>query len=340
MCYSILVETNLKKLERDFRAALDMASFEQAYRIRALGLENVKIPRAIDRAIALSDHPRAVICQQLAERYTADQQAALADKVADQDAKVIALKAKLAKRWSKTNQQLLARAQRVKAKAQRDLASAAAPLGSSAQDQPVAARDEQVFQYSFCPVLTSRSGQNVISLKRYQLKPRHAHQDAPSQINMFNARRDALLTRPSWKPLFGKNHGLVLMKGFYEWVPHPVTGKAAIIRFFPDDGSAMWVPCLYDRWQGDGYHIDSFAVITDDPPAEIDQAGHDRCPIYPSWEHIDTWLAGGTTAASDRILASRQPVHYSGQFVPAATDNDLTSNTDDKEQEKETDDDP
>lgn len=316
MCYSILVETNLKKLERDFRAALDMSSFEQAYRIRSHGHESIKIPRAIDRAIAASDHPRAAICQQLAQQFYTEQQAALEDKVKGQDSKVIELKGKLAKRWSKTNQELLERAERVKAKAERDLVSASAPL-----TEDVSMRDEQVFQYSYCPVITSRSGQNIISLKRYQLKPRHAKADAPSHINMFNARRDALLTRPSWQPLYGKNHGLVVMKGFYEWVPHPDTGKAAIIRFFPDDGTAMWVPCLYDRWQGDGYHIDSFAVITDEPPKEIDQAGHDRCPIYPSWQYIDSWLAGGTAAASDRILASREPVHYSGTFVTGkATD--------------------
>lgn len=320
MCYSILVETNLKKLERDFRAALDMSSFEQAYRIRAHGRESIKIPRAIDRAIAASDNPRAALCQQLATQFYDEQKAALSAKVASQNAKVIALEAKLHKRWSKTNHELLERAQRVKAKAQRDLASASQPLVPAKDDQsaPWQAADAQVFQYSYCPVLTSRSGQNIISLMRYQLKPRHATADAPSHINMFNARRDALITRPSWKPLLGKNHGLVLLKGFYEWVPDPATGKAAIIRFSPADGSAMWVPCLYDRWQGDGYHIDSFAVITDEPPSEIAAAGHDRCPVYPSWEHIDSWLAGGSVAASDRILASREPVHYQGQFTTKA----------------------
>ena len=34
----------------------------------------------------------------------------------------------------------------------------------------------------------------------------------------------------------------------------------------------------------------SFAAITDEPPAEVDAAGHDRCivPIRPG--HIDAWL--------------------------------------------------
>lgn len=324
MCYSILVETNLTKLERDFRAAVDFASFAEAYRIRAEGLESIKIPRAIDaylleahggrstKARGAIDSPLAQTCQLLAERYQEDQRAVLNDKVAVQQGKVLDLKAKLAKRWSKTNQQLLERAERVQAKAERDIAHLASPLGQS---------DSQVFQYSYCPVIVNQGGQNRIKLMRYQLRPRHATTEAPSNINMFNARLDALETRRSWQPLLGRSHGLVLLNGFYEWVPHPDTGKSAIIRFFPDDREAMWVPCLYDRWQGDGYGIESFAIITDDPPPEVAERGHDRCPIYPGWQHIDAWLAGGSRAASYEILRSRAPVHYAGAFVTPSTTN-------------------
>lgn len=308
MCYSILVETNLKKLERDFRAAIDFSSFEQAYRIRAHNLENIKIPKGVDRAIAESNHPRARVCQMLTEQYEADQHTALKAKVAEQQGKVLQLETKLQQRWSKTNQQLLDRAKRVQQKAEQDVTRLLAPATG-------AHGESQVFQYSYCPVITSRSGQNIVRLMRYQLRPRHAAGDAPSKINMFNARRDALLTRPSWKPLFGQNHGLVLLSGFYEWVPHPDTGKSAVIRFSPDDGSPMWVPCLFDRWQGADYTLESFAVITDEPPKDIEERGHDRCPVYPSWQYIDSWLAGGSIAGSDKILASREAVRYRGTFV-------------------------
>lgn len=309
MCYSILVETNLTKLERDFRAALDLRSFAEAYRIRAAGYEAIKIPRAIDNYFvtkAAADSPLAATCKQLAEQFMEDQRSVLNAKLDQQQQKIIDLEAKLKARWSKTNDGLLARARRVQAKAQGDVQRLTEPLGLA---------DSQVFQYSYSPVITSHGGRNVVRLMRYQLKPRHAKEDVPSHINMFNARLDALTTRRSWQPLLGKNHGLVLLKGFYEWVPHPETGKSAVIRFFPDDGSTMWVPCLYDRWQGDGYVLDSFAVITGEPPAEIEQQGHDRCPIYPSWQHIDGWLAGGSVAASYDILNSREPVRYQGNFV-------------------------
>lgn len=34
----------------------------------------------------------------------------------------------------------------------------------------------------------------------------------------------------------------------------------------------------------------SFAIITDDPPPEIAEAGHDRCPIPIKPGNIDAWL--------------------------------------------------
>lgn len=34
----------------------------------------------------------------------------------------------------------------------------------------------------------------------------------------------------------------------------------------------------------------SFAAITDDPPPEVEEAGHDRCIIRIKPENIEAWL--------------------------------------------------
>jgi hypothetical protein len=34
----------------------------------------------------------------------------------------------------------------------------------------------------------------------------------------------------------------------------------------------------------------SFAMVTDEPPQEIAQAGHDRCPIFLREDLMDVWL--------------------------------------------------
>jgi putative SOS response-associated peptidase YedK len=53
----------------------------------------------------------------------------------------------------------------------------------------------------------------------------------------------------------------------------------------------MAVACLWSHWQAEGEpELWSFAAITDEPPAEIAAAGHDRCIIPIKPENIDAWL--------------------------------------------------
>ena len=71
----------------------------------------------------------------------------------------------------------------------------------------------------------------------------------------------------------------------------------------------MLVACLWSTWTGPGEpDLLSFAAITDEPPAEVSAAGHDRCivPIKP--ENVDAWLnpKPGDTAALLAILDDRE----------------------------------
>jgi putative SOS response-associated peptidase YedK len=55
--------------------------------------------------------------------------------------------------------------------------------------------------------------------------------------------------------------------------------------------STSGLDSLWSRWMAPGEpDLLSFAAITDEPPAEVAAAGHDRCivPIKP--EHVDAWL--------------------------------------------------
>ena len=54
----------------------------------------------------------------------------------------------------------------------------------------------------------------------------------------------------------------------------------------------MWAPAFYDQWtsaSGSEY-IHSFAIVTREPPIEIERLGHDRCPVFPKWHHVDSYL--------------------------------------------------
>jgi hypothetical protein len=56
----------------------------------------------------------------------------------------------------------------------------------------------------------------------------------------------------------------------------------------------------------------SVAAITDEPPAEVAAAGHDRCIIPIKAEHIDAWLKpqAKNLAALYSILDDRATPYY------------------------------
>ena len=75
----------------------------------------------------------------------------------------------------------------------------------------------------------------------------------------------------------------------------------------------MYLACVFDRWQGDGETLNSFAAITDEPPAEVKAAGHGRCPIPITEANIDAWLTpeGRTSEELFSILDARERPYYS-----------------------------
>ena len=76
-----------------------------------------------------------------------------------------------------------------------------------------------------------------------------------------------------------------------------------VLEFKPRPTQDMLVACLWSKWTGPGEpDLLSFAAITDEPPAEVAAAGHDRCivPIKP--ENVDAWL-NPANASADRLLA-------------------------------------
>ena len=63
----------------------------------------------------------------------------------------------------------------------------------------------------------------------------------------------------------------------------------------------------------------SFAAITDEPPAEVAAAGHDRMIINIKPENLDAWLkpAGQSLDDMQRILADRQAPYYEHEVMAA-----------------------
>ncbi|MCO4795582.1 MAG: SOS response-associated peptidase family protein, partial [Bacteriovoracaceae bacterium] len=155
------------------------------------------------------------------------------------------------------------------------------------------APDEQnrIFPNYHAPIILKANGKRILKPMRYRVRPQGSSEEVPSKYNLFNARIDALESRKTWQPLFMSTHCLFPFTNFFEWVVHE--GKKKLITFKPEEKDIMWAPALYDVWKSrDGNQtIESFALITNDPPPEIERMGHDRCPIFLKEEYIEDWLS-------------------------------------------------
>ena len=103
---------------------------------------------------------------------------------------------------------------------------------------------------------------------------------------------------------------MMLVKSFYENVDRDGR-NAAMLHFVPRPAGTMLVACVYARWTdpAGGEPLLSFAAITDEPPAEVAAAGHDRMIVNLKPEHV---------AAVVCYLASTASVGITGQFVRAS----------------------
>ncbi|SAL88657.1 hypothetical protein AWB74_08667 [Caballeronia arvi] len=187
-------------------------------------------------------------------------------------------------------------------------------------------RDSRIFPGYYAPVLVVEDGQYVVKPMRYQCriagKPANYDVKYPGT---YNARRDSL--EKFWKPCFGYTHGLMLVDVFYENVMRAkcentlfethdgpqAPGENVVLEFRPNNGQLLMVACLWSKWTAPGQpDLLSFAAITDEPPAEVEAAGHDRCIVAIKRENVDAWLnpQASDLAALDAILEDRDRPYY------------------------------
>ncbi len=180
--------------------------------------------------------------------------------------------------------------------------------------------DNRIYPNTFAPVIHNASvkingkskGEDtrLITPMRYRVRPHDAKEEVPSKFNLFNARLDSLEKRKTWRPLFGQNHGLFPLTSFFEWVERPV-GKQ-LVRFKGRGHEHLWAPALFDFYQDGQESFYSFALITTEPPAEILEAGHDRCPIFLKKEYWQDWLSPKSKSKDElySILKDSQVATY------------------------------
>src|SRR6202790_3593469 len=161
--------------------------------------------------------------------------------------------------------------------------------------------DNRIFPMVYAGVIIKKDGENLLTPMRYFCRPagKPAFYDKKFP-GLYNARRDNL--EKFWGEQFGSHHAIMVVESFYENVKlHTMEHRElqagereqnVVLQFKPEPAQTMYIACLWSHWT-DPKEPDQrgYAAITDEPPADIAAAGHDRCIINLKHEHVEAWLS-------------------------------------------------
>ncbi|TCK96984.1 SOS response-associated peptidase family protein [Paraburkholderia sp. BL9I2N2] len=292
MCYSAQIQADYRKFVRTFGAIMDIGEFARLFFERAEGVSKTKVPKAMEDAFAEPQTDAEREIKAAIDKFNSAQSSKLEQDLFKQR-----------KRLADAERTLQTKVTKAATESQRIATDKIAwTLGKLEDMQRIVpkARDSRIFPGHYAPVMVMENGNRVVKPMRYQC--RIAGKPASYDIKFpgtYNARRDSL--EGFWAPCFGHTHAVLLVEVFYENVSKAKfentlletheRDENVVLEFRPSNGELMHVACLWSRWSAPGQpDLLSFAAITDDPPPEIEAAGHDRCIIPIKPENVDAWL--------------------------------------------------
>lgn len=305
-----------------YGARVDDALFEDLFRRRAEG-EKVRVPKALEVQFEVDDTPSASRIRGWIERHARRREEDIERDLLSQMKRLADAEGKLAGRPTRTalNEREVAERRIERLRNQRDR------LRSGALSD----LDSRIYAFDWAPVLIRREGERWIVPMRYHLRPSGMPENFDRKYpGCYNARRDSLTG--FWRRQFGRNHAVLILASFFENVKlHDYErrgldpGEAErnrVVQFFPRGHEVMEVPCIWDHWVSrsglpsssgaPGSVLESFALITDEPPPEVAATGHGRCPIFLRERNLDGWLdpAGRSDERLFSLLDDRERPYY------------------------------
>ena len=309
MCYSAQLQAALAEYRRRTGAEMDMDQFVEIFGARASD-SSIRIPRAIERWFdqPKSDAERRI--KAFIDEYRASETTRLEREVFAQKKRLADAERTLASKSTKA----AAESKRIAAD---KIEKALTRLDRLKAEKPHPA-EARIFPMHYAPLVIQDGAKRVIRLARYHCRKPDEQAFIDRKLpGLYNARRDSL--GKYWREQFGATHAVMLADSFFENVQRD--GQNAVLHFIPRPADTMLVACLCAEWKdpGGGPALLSFAAITDEPPAEVAAAGHDRMIINLKPEHLDTWLAPQGRHLDDlqKMLADRQTPYYEHEVMAA-----------------------
>lgn len=154
-----------------------------------------------------------------------------------------------------------------------------------------------IYPHKPAPVIVQNQNTICTRLMNFSLIPRWSKEQKP-KFTTYNARIEEVLKKPSWREPFKSKHCLVPIQYFIESIYEgPYAGHN--ISITESDCRLMTAAGIWDTWINNktGEVIESFAILTCEPPNSIIEAGHDRCPIFLKDSAWNEWLARSDLAS-------------------------------------------
>jgi putative SOS response-associated peptidase YedK len=309
MCYSAQIQAAYLRYLRETGAEMDIDQFVEIFGARVSD-SSIRIPRAVERWFEepKTDGERRI--KAFIDQYNQAETTKLEREVFAQKKRLADADRTLASKPTKAaaESKRIATDKIEKALTRLDRLKATKP-------HPAEAR---IFPMHFAPIVMQVGDRRLMRLARYHCrKPGEGEFIDRKLPGLYNARRDSL--GKYWKELFGVSHALMLVESFFENVQRD--GKNQVLHFVPKPAGTMLIACLCAEWRDSkgGPPLLSFAAITDEPPAEVAAAGHDRMIINIKPENIETWLKpqGHLLSELQDVLADRQAPYYEHEVMAA-----------------------
>lgn len=173
----------------------------------------------------------------------------------------------------------------------------------------------RVLPYQIAPVIAVNKNQNSIlqlSPMSFSLVPSWS-KDPKVKFATHNARIETVLEKPTWKDPFLTKHCIVPLTGFFESAYEgPEAGNIIKFRSAESDDHLLFAAGIYDIWKdpnGDpSKKIFSFSILTTEPTKYIIEHGHDRSPLFLSFDDAKEWLhlQSSPTGMIDFLLSKNQ----------------------------------
>jgi len=309
MCYSAQIQAAYLKYLRETGAEMDIDQFVEIFGARVSD-SSIRIPRAVERWF---DEPKSDGERQIKgfiDQYRAAEITKLEKELFAQRKRLADAERTLASKATKA----AAESKRI---AGNKIEQAMTRLERLKATKPHVA-EARIFPMHYAPIVMQVGDRRLMRLGRYHCrKPGEAEFIDRKLPGLYNARRDSL--GKYWQGLFGVSHAVMMVESFFENVDRD--GKNQVLHFVPKPANTMLIACLVATWQNPkgGRPLLSFAAITDEPPAEVAAAGHDRMIINLKPEHLDAWLTpkGRSPEELQSILSDRQTPYYEHEVMAA-----------------------